>query len=418
MPSEESKIGSKLIILLIIALIIFFIYNHSIKNNNINFENYTNINNINNNDDLYNNDNSHNNSYDNKITTHKSYKKIKHKHKYKHKHKKLKHKKSKYSIDTSMNMDAMFNIIDKSKREKNNNSKNKNMEHPIHVNSEFLNVQYHQDYNDTITAINNLTPQKELFNLGILPVKESIPDPENIKELVTLFMDKLNNEVRNNVSEYLHINSGWNDMGKRKREKSGFEKQMEKLGLPGSLYNEAANKAPVKLIKIDKGEQYATDNQIRFIAFIIIQKANVKDQMVLKVQFFLERDNLISSGDNRAKFFERNLEEDRNKLADDQVVIIEQIFIVGYLTDQCSKKTKMDKFHEYTNIRKTDGTINQERVFKIMLQKHKERENELNSFKCALDDDAKEIYEVPEIDNCAAYENTRTIMNDLAKFPQ
>jgi hypothetical protein len=282
-------------------------------------------------------------------------------------------------------------------------------------------MQYHKDYNDTITAINNLTPQKELFNMGFLPVNQSIPDEKNVNELVQLFMNKLNTEVSANVSEYLHTNSGWSDMGKRRREKSGFEQTMEELGLPGTLYNEPAAKAPVKLVAIDKAEQFNTDDQIRFTIYLIVQKENVKDQMVLKVLFFMEKDEFTGSKDMkvdpRTDFFEKNLDSDGNPTDKNQLALIEQVFTVGYLTNDSEKKTQMDKFHDYKDIKKSDGTMNQEKVVKLMLQKHQERADELNSFLCTVDDGTKEIHDVPEINNQNQYVNIKTIMDDLSHFP-
>jgi len=296
----------------------------------------------------------------------------------------------------------------------------------IKKNNDFVEMQYHKDYNDTITAINNLTPQKELFNMGFLPVNQSIPDEKNVNELVQLFMNKLNAEVSANVSEYLHTNSGWSDMGKRRREKSGFEQTMEELGLPGTLYNEPAAKAPVKLVAIDKAEQFNTDDQIRFTIYLIVQKENVKDQMVLKVLFFMEKDEFSKSGsgskdtkvDPRRDFFERNLDGDGNLETDkNQLALIEQVFTVGYLTNDSEKKTQMDKFHDYKDIKRSDGTMNQEQVVKLMLQKHQDRANELNSFLCTVDDGTKEIHDVPEINNQNQYVNIKTIMDDLSHFP-
>lgn len=322
-----------------------------------------------------------------------------------------KHNKSRKNTIIPKEHKDFFEIIKKSEKNKKNRE---NKEKCMVANSEFIEMQYHADYNDTITAINNLTPQKELFNLGFLPVKESIPNPDNIKELVRIFIDKLNREIKHNVSEYLHVNSGWSDMGKRRREKSGFEQQMEELGLPGSLYPEPASKSTVRLIKIDKAEQYNTENQIRFVIFLILQKENmnVKDQMVLKILFFLE--NETNTGANTDKFFDRDLSENYDE---EQKVIIEQVFTVGYLTNDANSKTKSDKFHDYKGIRRNDGTIDQEQVIKIMLEKHKERQEELNSFMCNVDDDTKEIHDVPNIDNYTVYKNTRTIMDDLSHFP-
>jgi hypothetical protein len=318
--------------------------------------------------------------------------------------------------------DHPLNVIANSinKKRKKDKHKTKKTHEMMEINADFIEMQYHIDYNDTITGINNLTPQKELFNYGFLPVNEVKPNPDNINELVKLFMDKLNREVKYNVQEYLHVNSGWNDMGKRRREKSGFETQMEELGLPGSLYNEAATKAPLRLIKIDKAEQFNTTDQIRFVAYIIAQKVNVKDQIVLKVQFFMEREDLSKNRDDREKFFSKDINDNDIdlKIDPDQVVIIEQVFILGYLTNETKLKTKMDKFHEYNDVRRMDGTIDQEKVIKMMLKKHKERENELNSFMCTLDEDTKEIHDVPNVDYYSVYKNTRTIMDDLAKYPQ
>lgn len=289
--------------------------------------------------------------------------------------------------------------------------------------SEFISTQYHKDYNDTITAINNLTPQKELFNMGFLPVKEVDPDPGNIKELVKLFISKVNDEIDNRVSEYMHVNSGWNDQGKRKKIKSGFEEQMEELGLPGDLYTQPADKAKIRLITIQNAEQHMTDDQIRFIAHIVVQKKNVKDQMIVKVQFFMEREDLRSGGDHREKFFAESVENHQKELerANNQlenIVVIEQVFTVGFLSDSGRGKTRMDKFHEYKDIMNQNGIIDQYKVLQIMKKKHNERSRELSSFLCSVDDETKELHDVPSIGDFESYRNTRTIMDDLKINPQ
>lgn len=381
---------TNVIILLMIVLVIFLICYTQFKNNHVN-------NNVNNNQlDTF--------SLDNEEINQKS-----------KKQKSTKKKKNNSKFD----MNEVMNVIDKSKKKHKKKHKIKHDE--FAVNSEFIEMQYHKDYNDVITAINNLTPQKELFNLGFKPVVNSKPNHENVKSLVELFVNKINYEIEHNVQEYLHTNSGWNDMGKRKREKTGIEKILEdELGLPGSLYTEPAGNAPIKLIKIDRAEQFTTDDQIRFIIYIIIQKENVKDQMVLQVQFFMEREDLSGTRDDRADFFTKGLlrEGDNEKIDPDQVAIIEQVFTLGYLTDAAEKKTKMDRFHDYGNVQHSDGTIDQEKVIKMMLIKHKERENELNSFLNTVDNDTKEIHNVPGLDMYSQYKNTRTIMDDLAQFPQ
>jgi hypothetical protein len=231
-------------------------------------------------------------------------------------------------------------------------------------------------------------------------------------------MNKINQEIDTNVSEYLHVNSGWSDMGKRRREKDGFEQRLEELGLPGQIYNEPAVKAKIKLVKIIKAEQYNTDDQIRFEVHIIVKKINVKDQMVLKVLFFMEKEDLSGKRDDCSNFFDRKLNLDDTKVNKDQVVLIEQVFTMGYMTNDSNPKSKMDKFHTYNNVKRVDGTIDQSKVLAIMKQKHKERSKELNSFLCNVDDDTKTIHNVPSIGDYKSYRNTRTILDDLQQFPQ
>jgi hypothetical protein len=374
------EIESNLIIFIMFALLVLLVYHGQIKKNTPN----------------YNKDNEGYMNSSVNILNDDYYEKPKN-NKNKKKYKSNKHEKM---LGQNFNMHNLVNAMSKNRpnvcRDTIRSRHHKQKLHHKHVNTDFTEMQYHKDYNDVITAINNLTPQKELFNMGFLPVIESKPNKGNVKSLVKLFLDKINNEIKNNVQEYLHTNSGWNDMGKRKREKSGFEEQMEELGLPGSIYNESAGSAPINLVKIDKTEQFTTDDQIRFTIYIIIQKENVKDQMVLQIQFFMEREDLSGNRDDRANFFEKGLStcDDLIKIDPDQVVIIEQIFTLGYLTDETHGKTKMDKFHNYGDIQHQDGTIDQAKVIKMMLIKHKERENELNSFMSTVDDDTKEIHNV------------------------
>lgn len=336
-------------------------------------------------------------------------------------HKKDRH--TRYSRNNGANIHKMFSKISKSKEDRESMKKifNRKNNKNIVLNTELIEDQYHKDYNDTITAINNLTPQKELFNMGFLPVKILEPNPHNVKELVKLFVRKINDEVKNRVSEYLNPNSGWNDQGKRKKVKSGFEEQMEELGLPGDLYTQPADKAEISLVAITNAEQHMTDDQIRFIIHIVVQKKNVKDQMALKLLFFMEKEDLKTGGDHRASFFDRSLvNQDRETDLENlnNIVVIEQIFTEGFLTNSGTAVTRMDNFHEYKGITGKDGIIDQYKVLQIMKKKHEERSKELSSFLCSVDDDTKEIHDVPSIGDYQSYKNTRTIMDDLAINPQ
>ena len=165
-----------------------------------------------------------------------------------------------------------------------------------------------------------------------------------------------------------------------------------------------------------------TDDQIRFVAHIVVQKPNVADQMVLKVQFFMEKEDLKSGDLDAARnFFARSLVEqdpvdDIMKL--DNTVIIEQVFTEGYLTNSGTAVTRMDKFYEYPDIMNANGIVDQYKVLQIMKAKHEERSAELSSFLCSVDDQTKELHDVPSIGDYQSYKNTRTIMDDLKINPQ
>ena len=53
-----------------------------------------------------------------------------------------------------------------------------------------------------------------------------------------------------------------------------------------------------------------------------------------------------------------------------------------------------------------------------MMKKHRERSKELNAFLCTVDDETKQLHDVPGLDSLENIRNTRTIMDDLAQYPQ
>ena len=117
---------------------------------------------------------------------------------------------------------------------------------------------------------------------------------------------------------------------------------------------------------------------------------------------------------HRCNFFEKDLTS-YDKKDTDHTVIIEQALIVGYLTNAGNKKTKMDKFHDYEGVQRKDGTMDQDKVLDIMLQKHKDRLDELQSFKGTLDEELRDSYEQADVEiNRRTQE--RIVMDDLAKF--
>uniref|UniRef100_A0A6C0E956 Uncharacterized protein n=1 Tax=viral metagenome TaxID=1070528 RepID=A0A6C0E956_9ZZZZ len=265
-------------------------------------------------------------------------------------------------------LDKLFDSI-----EKNNNGtiKKKNRTHVKdknnNVNRFFQESQFHTDYRDVIDAFNNIAPaQKQLFNRSDYPVKVSEPKLDEIKTLVKSFIRRLNHSLKHEVTDFINANSGWDEMVPERKEKSGWEKQQQELGLPTSIYGDPARRSKVKLIKIDRCEKYATEEQLRYVVFMIIQKPKVRDQMVVKVSFVL--DNLF---DDRKFFSEDNAKVNVN---------IEEIFILGFMTDESfGTDSKLDDFYNFENVEK-DGMIDQEEVLKQLIAKYKSRQAESGGF--------------------------------------
>ena len=328
----------------------------------------------------------------------------------KNKNKNIKNKNKNKNIKTLSNIPVFFNdslsLLSYDSNNDNNNNDNNNNQINIcvnkKVNSELLDVQYHKDYYDTINAINNLTTQKELFNNNYLPVIESKPPTKFTNQLVDFFMKKINYEIQNNVDEFRHHNSGWNDLGRQKRIKSGFEQGQEDLGLPGNLYNEPASKDILDIIKIESSDQLLTNEQMRIIITIVAQKKNVQDQIILKIVFFF--DDMV----NRSKM-----------IINDNYVIIEKLFINGFLTDSNNNgnvETNTDKFYSYDNIDAVDEVTCQSKIIKQLIDNKNKRKDEFNSFSVTMDLKEQEQHDLDDI--FSKNENTRDIIDDLQNYPQ
>lgn len=290
-------------------------------------------------------------------------------------------KRENFEADLDFTDDSYLdNLFDKmSKTEQNNKeplSSGKYKRVDNEPNRYFTETQFNNNYRDTITAFNNIAPsQKQLFNKSDYPVKFTNPKVSEVKELVRGFITELNNNIKNNVSDTLDGNSGWDELMPEKNVKSGWAKQQEKLGLPVSIYNEPAKRAKVKLIKVDHLEKYSTDNQIRYVVYLILQKVNVSDQMIVRVSFVF--DNMI----DERKFFDTE-EENKNNIN----VSIEEIFIVGFLTDDSfGAKSKYDDFYNFEGI-ENECMMDQKEIIKQLNDKYKQRQIESNGFSVDVSD--------------------------------
>lgn len=238
----------------------------------------------------------------------------------------------------------------------------------IKTNGNFVDAQWHTDYRDTQNAFDLVVPnRKQLFNLCALPVDQVSEVPEkDTRYLVSKFIKEINSTVKNKISNELS-NTSWIDNMPQKKIESGWEKQQKALGLPTSIYKEPAKKAPIKLVKIDHAEKYETEKEIRYSLFLIIQKKHVKDQLVIKVNFVVDKNDVNIDRD----FFS----SDKGSFA--TTVIIEEISIIGFLTsNNFGERTRQDDFYQFDAI--TDGRMfSQEQIIKELNKKKAEYAKEM-----------------------------------------
>lgn len=231
------------------------------------------------------------------------------------------------------------------------------------VNKYFVDMQFHDDYRDTLDAFDTMDPNKKpFFNQIDLPIIGSgrVQNKE-ITEFIDMFIKQANNIINNDVGQEMELN-GWNTNLPHKEYKSGWEKQLESLGLPGSIYNKPAPKANIKLVKIDRGEKYETENEIRYICYIILQKQNVSDQMVVCVNFVIDKKDPNIDRD----FFS----PDKNTYNSN--VKLEQINIIGFMTKRdFGKSSKREQYYDFGDAISDGKMFNQKEIMTILNNKRK-----------------------------------------------
>lgn len=290
------------------------------------------------------------------------------------------------------------------------------------LNIVFIEGQYHTDYRDTVTGFNNIVPsQKQIFNQENVPIKFTNPDLSEVQKLIKDFIKELNKNIMTEVGDTRTSNSGWDEIIPEKTIESGWEKQMRALNLPTNLYPEPAKKSKVILVAIDHIEKYETDNEIKYSCFLFLQKKNIKDQLVIKVSFVLNKKSVNLD----RKFF-----DSESMSPDDPHVIIEEIFILGYLTSDgntgATKKTP-DDFYKFSGLENQD-ILDRGVIIKELIKKYKSRTKDMNYFNASLngfnaslanfngplDKEQTEFRkEVPHLMNSKSYQVTQTIEDDL-----
>jgi hypothetical protein len=270
-------------------------------------------------------------------------------------------------------LDKIFN---KNNRNNRNNTKQNSLNNskPLPY---FVEMQFHNDYKDVITAFDIMIETgRQIFNRSNQPVSVKELIPTDSQKMVQAFMLQLNDVMKRRIKDFADIENGWKNVQENKQIQSGWEKQMKQIGLPENLYDIGAKKSNIKLIRIDKFVMSTTDSQTRYDIFLIIQKENSYDQMVIKLSFVTDREDMNT---------------DRNFFKDDSTidlnVHIEDIFVIGFMTNHSygSENVSLRQdFYNFENVEK-DGMMDQEEIIKQLKKKYLQYQIESNGLTIQMD---------------------------------
>lgn len=276
------------------------------------------------------------------------------------------------------------------------------------VNPNFLDIQWHNDYRDVITAFHNLVPDKrQRFNLANIPLVYSEPEVDEVGPLVNDFLHVLNENVNSEVPNERHKNTGWDEAVVDPNVKeTGWDKVQKSLGLTPSLFDKPAGKCTIKLIAIQYVQKYETEDEVKYVVELVLQKANVADQVLIKCSFVQDK---------------RPLHDENNFHVTKTVqtkVIVEDIFVSGYLSHEGNDARltfdgEVQKFYDYDNLEKNNMT-DPKHVQKILMEKYRQRTEEMEQRNAMLDEEGQNFHrELPHIYDFSNIKATRTIFDDM-----
>ena len=277
-----------------------------------------------------------------------------------------------------------------------------------HIKDNFVEIKFNNDYRDTLDAFLNIVPKRrQRFNIANIPIQYSEPSSYEVRNLIHDFIKMLNINIKNEVPECRNKNSGWDEKIPDPNIKSGFEDAQKVLGLPPSLYENPACKAPVRLIAIQRVQKYETEDEIKYLVQFVIQKINVEDQMVVKASFVQDKRPLQ---DENLFFVNKNIE---------MRIIIEDIFVLGYLSDNgpINRQQQVDadeeKYFNYDKLEENQLT-DPKYIQKMLMKKYQERSIEMEQRNDLLDLEGRNFYRtLPSIFDYSNIAGTRTIFDDM-----
>jgi hypothetical protein len=271
-------------------------------------------------------------------------------------------------------------------------------------------IKFHNDFRDVQTALNNLVPsQRQVFNIPNIPVEIYKPQKSEIQFMINDFIDNLN-KVLCTVPKERHVNSGWDESIPDPNMVSGSTKYRESLGLPPSLYDNPDMEKKVYLINVNDVDKYETEDEIRYIFFIIIGKEDVEDQMLLKASFIQDKKY------NENTFFDDN--EEINHMVIEELTIV--CFLTKYGEENDPHENNIENYNynnkDYYDFQLLDNTnvIDNNTIINELTKKYKQR-METNNYRLAmLDEDGfNTLPYVASTNDYDSYNATRSIIHDM-----
>jgi hypothetical protein len=269
---------------------------------------------------------------------------------------------------------------------------------PKKLNKFFMETQFNDSYRDIMTAFYSVCPdQKIIFNLQSLPVTTIMYDlrkelPPVVKKLIDNFIIKLNNSIKtlpestdilNTYNNYLPMTANL----KKYVQDKGINKFYKDIGVDYNLYADTPPNAPVELIRVLGARREFTEAETKYVISFAIKKVleSVSDQMKITVHFVLKNDPL--EADNMfSKTITPNLT---------QQVAIEFIFTDGFYTSDYNadydcygngEKAKNtgnndgdDNFYSFDALNK-DTMVSDNEVITQLNKKYREHEIEMANF--------------------------------------
>jgi hypothetical protein len=230
----------------------------------------------------------------------------------------------------------------------------------LEVNPYFVPNQFHSEYKDVLTAFDMIVPSnRPLFNRSLLATNYSVVAATEVAVMIKTFIKTLNKTIKFDITDYENVKRGWKNMMPEYVCESGWEKQMKNLGLPPNLYDTKLKRSKVKLIQIDKVDKFATNSEIQYQIYMIIQKITSEDQLVIKVNFVLP-----------------NI--DYSDYTDKINIQIENIYVVGFLTSHSYGSTaQRSDFYSFENVEK-DNILDQKVILEQLSKKYEQRQIKSN----------------------------------------